>query len=83
MALAVASVFDPQYKMVLINYYCREIYGCDADVMIKRVHTAVYDLYSEYVVDSPMLPSMGFVDSGHGSTSYMVVEEDTIPSYLS
>ncbi|XP_052207487.1 zinc finger BED domain-containing protein RICESLEEPER 1-like isoform X2 [Diospyros lotus] len=48
LALAVAAILDPRFKMKLIEYYYPQIYGTDAPDHIKEVSEGIKELFNEY-----------------------------------
>ncbi|KAK2655019.1 hypothetical protein Ddye_008071 [Dipteronia dyeriana] len=48
--LAIATVFDPRFKLKLTEYYFPKIYGNDSEKHIVKVRKMYYDLVSEYQV---------------------------------
>ncbi|KAL6142841.1 hypothetical protein ACLB2K_061117 [Fragaria x ananassa] len=52
LVLAVGVVFDPRFKMQLIEYYFEKLHGSEAYEYIERVRTAMFDLFTEYEDDS-------------------------------
>lgn len=63
--LAVATILDPRFKIKLVEYYFRQIYGTAAPDHIKEVSAGLRDLFNEYSMGS----SSPDQDSGlHGSS---------------
>ncbi|XP_057953399.1 zinc finger BED domain-containing protein RICESLEEPER 1-like isoform X2 [Malania oleifera] len=54
LALAVAAIFDPRFKMKLIEYYYPQIYGGDAQVHIDYVSDTIKELFNEHAICSPL-----------------------------
>ncbi|XAR68194.1 hypothetical protein NMG60_11003242 [Bertholletia excelsa] len=52
LALAIAAILDPRFKMKLIEYYYPQIYGSDAPDHIREVSDGIRELFSEYSVCS-------------------------------
>ncbi|XP_038898440.1 zinc finger BED domain-containing protein RICESLEEPER 1-like [Benincasa hispida] len=50
LALAVAAVLDPRFKMKLVEYYYSQIYGSTALDRIKEVFDAIRELYDAYSI---------------------------------
>ncbi|KAK9132321.1 hypothetical protein Scep_011849 [Stephania cephalantha] len=50
LVLAIAAILDPRYKMKLVEYYYRQIYGSNAQDYIKDVASGMKDLHNEYAV---------------------------------
>ncbi|KAL0406703.1 UNVERIFIED_CONTAM: Zinc finger BED domain-containing protein RICESLEEPER 1 [Sesamum latifolium] len=48
MVLAIAAILDPRFKMKLVEYYFRQIYGSAASDRIKEVSAGLRELYNEY-----------------------------------
>ncbi|KAK4489595.1 hypothetical protein RD792_005407 [Penstemon davidsonii] len=44
----VAVVFDPRFKMQIVEYFYGEIYGSNALPYIQRVHNSLDDLFFSY-----------------------------------
>ncbi|CAL1414750.1 unnamed protein product [Linum trigynum] len=58
LALAVAVVMDPRFKMKLVEFSFSKIYGDDAPAYIKIVDDGVHDLFKEYVaLPLPLTPT--------------------------
>ncbi|CAL5342091.1 hypothetical protein CsSME_00026599 [Camellia sinensis var. sinensis] len=55
LALAIAAILDPRFKMKLIEYYYPQIYGDDAPNHIKEVFDSIKELFNEYSVCSTSL----------------------------
>ncbi|CAI9088879.1 OLC1v1023329C1 [Oldenlandia corymbosa var. corymbosa] len=55
LAMAIAAVLDPRYKMRLVEYYYPQIYGTDAMLYIKEVSDGIRGLFNEYSVGSSSL----------------------------
>ncbi|KAK9951399.1 hypothetical protein M0R45_006841 [Rubus argutus] len=51
LVLAVAIVFDPRFKMDLVEYYYDRLHGFDAHKYVERVRSAIFDLFTEYEDD--------------------------------
>ncbi|KAK1400053.1 zinc finger BED domain-containing protein DAYSLEEPER-like [Heracleum sosnowskyi] len=50
--LAIAVVMDPQYKMRLVEFNFKKIYGDEAATYINYVQEGVHELFNEYVEHS-------------------------------
>ncbi|KAL6543343.1 hypothetical protein OROHE_010863 [Orobanche hederae] len=50
LVLAIAAILDPRFKMKLVEYYFRQIYGTAAPDRIKEVSDGLRDLFNEYSV---------------------------------
>ncbi|GAA0186733.1 hypothetical protein LIER_34021 [Lithospermum erythrorhizon] len=50
LALAIAVVLDPRFKMKLVEYYYNQIYDGDASTRIKEVSDGIRELFSEYAM---------------------------------
>lgn len=48
LALAIAAILDPRFKMKLVEYYFRQIYGSTAPDRINEVSTGLRELFNEY-----------------------------------
>ncbi|KAJ8755709.1 hypothetical protein K2173_022703 [Erythroxylum novogranatense] len=55
LALAVAAVLDPRFKMKLVEYYYSQIYGSTALDRIKEVSDGIKELFSAYSICSTMV----------------------------
>ncbi|KAL1563788.1 zinc finger BED domain-containing protein RICESLEEPER 1-like isoform X1 [Salvia divinorum] len=55
MALAIAAILDPRFKMKLVEYYYGQIYGSTAPDRIKEVATGLRELFTEYTMASSSL----------------------------
>ena len=80
--LVVAVVFDPRYKMLLIDFYFQKIYGDTSDEHIKRAHKLCHDLVKEYEMKAMVLSDrqdVGFNDvpleSSSNPNKYWDVDE--------
>ncbi|KAL0320582.1 UNVERIFIED_CONTAM: Zinc finger BED domain-containing protein RICESLEEPER 1 [Sesamum radiatum] len=52
MVLAIAAILDPRFKMKLVEYYFRQIYGSAAPDRIKEVSAGLRELFNEYSMGS-------------------------------
>ncbi|XP_073287232.1 zinc finger BED domain-containing protein RICESLEEPER 1-like [Primulina huaijiensis] len=48
LALAISAVLDPRFKMKLVEYYYRQIYGSNAPDRIKEVSDGLREVFNEY-----------------------------------
>ncbi|KAL4555140.1 hypothetical protein LXL04_037751 [Taraxacum kok-saghyz] len=48
LVLAIAVVFDPRYKMSLVEYYYNKIHGSLAVTYVEHVRNALLELFNEY-----------------------------------
>lgn len=55
LALAVAAILDPRFKMKLVEYYYPQIYGTDAAAWIKDVSDGIKELFNAYCSTSASL----------------------------
>ncbi|CAL5393814.1 unnamed protein product [Camellia sinensis] len=55
LALAIAAILDPRFKMKLIEYYYPQIFGSDAPNHIKEVSDGIRELFIEYSMCSTSL----------------------------
>ncbi|KAL3821278.1 hypothetical protein ACJIZ3_007183 [Penstemon smallii] len=55
LSLAIAAILDPRFKMKLVEYYYRQIYGTDAPVHIKEISDGIRELFIEYSMGSTSL----------------------------
>ncbi|XP_010272686.1 PREDICTED: zinc finger BED domain-containing protein RICESLEEPER 2-like [Nelumbo nucifera] len=62
LALAVAVILDPRFKMKLVEYYYPQIYGSSASERIKVVFDSIKELYNEYSICS----TLASLDQGLG-----------------
>ncbi|KAL7147969.1 hypothetical protein ABFS83_06G146700 [Erythranthe nasuta] len=46
--MGVAAILDPQFKMKLVDYLFKKIYGDRASIEISKIKTICYDLLDEY-----------------------------------
>ncbi|XP_075095044.1 zinc finger BED domain-containing protein RICESLEEPER 2-like [Nicotiana tabacum] len=46
--MGVAAIFDPQYKMRLVEFFLPLIYGEEASTKIQEVRSNCYDLFQDY-----------------------------------
>ncbi|KAL3508988.1 hypothetical protein ACH5RR_028389 [Cinchona calisaya] len=63
LALAIASILDPRFKMKLVEYYYPKIYGSSAPDCIDIVSNCMKALYNGHAVYSPL------ASQGQGATS--------------
>lgn len=54
LALAIAAILDPRFKMKLVEYYYPQIYGVTAQDRIDDVNDRIKALYSEHALCSPL-----------------------------
>ncbi|CAL2253579.1 unnamed protein product [Prunus armeniaca] len=55
LALAVAAILDPRFKMKLVEYYYSQIYGSTALDRIKEVSDGIKELFDAYSICSTMV----------------------------
>ncbi|XP_031255614.1 zinc finger BED domain-containing protein RICESLEEPER 1-like isoform X2 [Pistacia vera] len=55
LALAVAAILDPRFKMKLVEYYYSQIYGSTALERIKEVSDGVKELFNAYSICSTLV----------------------------
>ncbi|KAJ4726518.1 Zinc finger BED domain-containing protein [Melia azedarach] len=55
LALAVAAILDPRFKMKLVEYYYSQIYGSTALERIKEVSDGIKELFNAYAICSTMV----------------------------
>ncbi|KAL5564090.1 hypothetical protein UlMin_027254 [Ulmus minor] len=55
LALAVAAILDPRFKMKLVEYYYSQIYGSTALDRIKEVSDGIKELFNAYSICSSMV----------------------------
>ncbi|XP_059661394.1 zinc finger BED domain-containing protein RICESLEEPER 1-like [Cornus florida] len=73
LALAIAAILDPRFKMKLVEYYYSQIYGCDAPDRIKDVSDGIKELFNEYSVSSnsldqdPARPGSSLASTSNGT----------------
>lgn len=73
LALAVAVILDPRFKMKLVEYYYSQIYGSTAMDRIKEISDGIRELYEAYSICSTMidqgsaLPGSSLPDTANGS----------------
>ncbi|KAL3519951.1 hypothetical protein ACH5RR_018100 [Cinchona calisaya] len=58
LVLAIAVVFDPRFKLALVEYNYNAIYGENAKKYVDRVRSAIVDLFVEY--GGELNPSFGY-----------------------
>ncbi|XP_010551474.1 PREDICTED: zinc finger BED domain-containing protein RICESLEEPER 1-like [Tarenaya hassleriana] len=57
LALAIASILDPRFKMKLIEYYYPLLYGASASELIDDISECIKALYNEHTVGSLLVSS--------------------------
>lgn len=57
LALAIAAILDPRYKMKLVEYYYPQIYGDSAPDCINIVSDCMKALYNGHAIYSPLAPN--------------------------
>lgn len=55
LALAVAAILDPRFKMKLVEYYYSQIYGSTALDRIKEVSDGIKELFNAYSICSTLV----------------------------
>lgn len=55
LALAVAVILDPRFKMKLVEYYYSQIYGSTAIDRMKEISDGIKELYEAYSICSTMI----------------------------
>ncbi|KAL3533471.1 hypothetical protein ACH5RR_006992 [Cinchona calisaya] len=58
LVLAIAVVFDPRFKLALVEYNYNVIYGQNAKQYVDRIRSAIVDLFVEY--GGELNPSFGY-----------------------
>ncbi|XP_010273438.1 PREDICTED: zinc finger BED domain-containing protein RICESLEEPER 1-like [Nelumbo nucifera] len=87
LALAVAVILDPRFKMKLVEYYYPQIYGSSAPERIKVVSDSVKELYNEYAICSTLASldqGLGWEvrnNSGFSGTSVPNVSNDRLSGF--
>lgn len=69
LALTIAAILDPRFKMKLIEYYYPQIYGSHAPDNIKEVSNSIKELFNEYSLCSSSLDQDTSAGSNLPSTS--------------
>lgn len=64
LAVAIAAILDPRFKMKLVEYYYTQIYGSDAVGHIKDVSNGIKGVFSEYAVSSSSLDQDSALPAG-------------------
>lgn len=67
MILAMAVVMNPQYKMRLVEFNFRKIYGDEAATYIKSVEEGVQEQFNEYIQHSLHLTPTDMDERNGGS----------------
>ncbi|KAH7543966.1 hypothetical protein JRO89_XS15G0073100 [Xanthoceras sorbifolium] len=73
LALAVAAILDPRFKMKLVEYYYSQIYGSTALERIKEVSDGIKELFNAYSICSTLvdqgsaLPGSSLPSTGNDS----------------
>uniref|UniRef100_M1BWR2 Ac transposase n=1 Tax=Solanum tuberosum TaxID=4113 RepID=M1BWR2_SOLTU len=57
LALAIAAILDPRFKMQLVKYYYPQIYGDSAPDCINIVSDCMKALYNGHAIYSPLAPN--------------------------
>ncbi|KAL3636940.1 hypothetical protein CASFOL_019239 [Castilleja foliolosa] len=63
LVLAISAILDPRFKMKLVDYYFRQIYGVAGPDRVKEVYDGLRELFNEYSMGpssldrDPSLPS--------------------------
>ncbi|XP_050237821.1 zinc finger BED domain-containing protein DAYSLEEPER-like [Mercurialis annua] len=66
LVLAIAVVMDPRFKMKLVEFSFRQMYGEDAESYIKIVDDGIHELFLEYVaLPLPLTPT--YAEEGNDS----------------
>ncbi|CAA0808724.1 Zinc finger BED domain-containing protein DAYSLEEPER [Striga hermonthica] len=55
LVLAIAAILDPRFKLKLVEYYFRQIYGAAAPNRIQEVSDGLRELFNEYSMGSSLL----------------------------
>lgn len=55
LALAIAAILDPRYKMKLVEYYFGQIYGSTAQNRTKEVSERLKELFNAYTICSTLI----------------------------
>lgn len=59
LALAIAAILDPRFKMKLVEYYYPQIYGGNATECIDIVSNCMKELYNGHDICSPLAAAAG------------------------
>lgn len=54
LALAIAAILDPRFKMKLVEYYYSKIYGSNATIHIDAISESMKALFNEHAICSPL-----------------------------
>ncbi|KAL1338034.1 hypothetical protein AAHE18_10G181600 [Arachis hypogaea] len=92
--MAIGTLLDPRYKMYLLNFFFRKIYGeTEACVIIGQVKRVVQDLALEYAtkgrerdqaaqLDMPPPPSISSSSKGRNEESAFIDTKSELDYYL-
>lgn len=73
LALAIAVVMDPRFKMKLVEFSFSKIYGEDAPTYIKIVDDGIHELFLEYVaLPLPLTPT--YAEEGNAENNVKTEE---------
>lgn len=64
LAVAIATILDPRFKMKVVEYYYPQIYDKDAPEHIKEVSDGIKGLFNEYTMSSSSLDEDSSVTDG-------------------
>lgn len=77
--MGVAAIFDPRYKMKLVEFYLPLIYGEEALTKIQEIRTHCHDLFQEY--KSRIFAPHELVEASSSNEAIDLSEGDRLSSF--
>ncbi|KAH0639010.1 hypothetical protein KY285_035596 [Solanum tuberosum] len=77
--MGIAAIFDPRYKMKLVEFFLPQIYGKDASTKIQEIRSHCYDLFHDY--NSRLSSPRGSFEVCSSSEVANLIEGDRLSSF--
>ncbi|XP_024968219.1 zinc finger BED domain-containing protein RICESLEEPER 2-like [Cynara cardunculus var. scolymus] len=81
LALAIAAILDPRFKMKLVEYYYKQIYDAEAPERIREVSDGIRELFDEYSIEPTSLDDDESAEAGSGSLGTSNVTRDRLRGF--
>ncbi|XP_044465415.1 zinc finger BED domain-containing protein RICESLEEPER 1-like [Mangifera indica] len=80
LALVIAVVLDPRFKMEMVVGWYKELYGEDANTRLRKIYNEVNNVYNEYAKVPRMLDTLGRPCGSSNSELDLYLMDLKIPS---